>query len=189
MPWISWRPQASWNASSSLPRNSDTPVQVVDHRCRKKLPKFFDFSDFSQFFQRLIIESGNRKAYATIQLKGQAIRNLSHGDSYKYLGVKTGLESRVSEIDLIKSVITEVDKVNRSPLAPPQKLDCLKTFVLPKMTYMYGNSIPKLTELKAFANMVMRGVKIIHQIPVRGSPLEYIQLPIGKGGLGVAVHE
>ncbi|PIC11688.1 hypothetical protein B9Z55_028921 [Caenorhabditis nigoni] len=134
----------------------------------------------------LIIESGNVKGHATIQLKGQAIRNLSHDDSYKYLGVKTGLESRVSEIDLIKSVITEVDKVNRSPLAPPQKLDCLKTFVLPKMTYMYGNSIPKLTELKAFANMVMRGVKIIHQIPVKGSPLEYVQLPIGKGGLGVA---
>ncbi|PIC37821.1 hypothetical protein B9Z55_010029 [Caenorhabditis nigoni] len=65
-------------------------------------------------------------------------------------------------------------------------LDCLKTFVFPKLTDMYGNSIPKITELKVLANMVMRGIKIIHRIPVKGSPLEYIQLPVGKGGLGVA---
>ncbi|PIC11851.1 hypothetical protein B9Z55_028813 [Caenorhabditis nigoni] len=134
----------------------------------------------------LVIEFGKIRQHAELKLKGQPIRNLSEKDSYKYLGVQTGIDSRISEMDLIKSVIKDVDTVNRSGLAPPQKLDCLKTFVLPKMTYMYANSIPKITELKVFANMVMRGVKIIHRIPVKGSPLEYIQLPVGKGGLGVA---
>ncbi|PIC11531.1 hypothetical protein B9Z55_029027 [Caenorhabditis nigoni] len=51
---------------------------------------------------------------------------------------------------------------------------------------MYANSVPKLTELKAFANMTMRAVKMMHGIPVKGSPVEYVQLPVGKGGLGIA---
>ncbi|CAO4370878.1 unnamed protein product [Caenorhabditis nigoni] len=116
----------------------------------------------------LVIEFGKIRQHAEMKLKGQPIRNLSEKDSYKYLGVQTGIDSRISEMDLIKSVIKDVDTVNRSGLAPPQKLECLKTFVLPKMTYMYANSIPKITELKVFANMVMRGIKIIHRIPMKG---------------------
>lgn len=51
---------------------------------------------------------------------------------------------------------------------------------------MYANSMPLLTEMKMFANIAMRAVKVIHNIPVRGSPLEYIQIPVKDGGLGVA---
>ncbi|EFP02084.1 hypothetical protein CRE_17641 [Caenorhabditis remanei] len=133
----------------------------------------------------LIIEFGKVRTHEQIMLKREPIRNLNDDGTYKYLGVHTGADARTSEEELIISVTKEVDLVNRSALTPPQKLDCLKTFTLPKMTYMYANAIPKLTELSAFANMVMRGVKIIHYIPVRGSPLEYIQIPTGKGGLGV----
>ncbi|CAI2353190.1 unnamed protein product [Caenorhabditis sp. 36 PRJEB53466] len=107
-------------------------------------------------------------------------------DTYKYLGVQTGVETRISELELLTKVTKELEKVNTSDLTPPQKLDCVKAFVLPKLTYMYANSVPKMTELGQFANMTMRAVKVMHSIPVRGSPLEYIQIPTSKGGLGVA---
>lgn len=134
----------------------------------------------------LILQKGVVQRRAEIKLKGEPIRNLHDDGTYKYLGVQTGAATRVSELDLMKKVMQELDKVTRSDLTQPQKLDCVKCFILPKLTYMYGNSIPKITELKVFANLVMRSVKIMHSIPVRGSPLEYVQLPVAKGGLGVA---
>ncbi|PIC11687.1 hypothetical protein B9Z55_028920 [Caenorhabditis nigoni] len=109
----------------------------------------------------LVIEKGRVKSDAEIKLKSQSIRSLTEKDTYKYLGVQTGIEARKSELELMKSATKE-------------------TFVLPKMSYMYANSVPKLTELKAFANMTMRAVKMMHGIPVKGSPVEYVQLPVGK---------
>ncbi|PIC11668.1 hypothetical protein B9Z55_028939 [Caenorhabditis nigoni] len=120
----------------------------------------------------LVIEKGRVKSDAEIKLKSQSIRSLTEKDTYKYLGVQTATK--------------ELEMVYRSKLTLPQKLDCVRTFVLPKMSYMYANSVPKLTELKAFANMTMRAVKMMHGIPVKGSPVEYVQLPVGKGGLGIA---
>ncbi|PIC11854.1 hypothetical protein B9Z55_028815 [Caenorhabditis nigoni] len=134
----------------------------------------------------LVIEKGRVKSDAEIKLKSQSIRSLTEKDTYKYLGVQTGIETRKSELELMKSATKELEMVYRSKLTPPQKLDCVRTFVLPKMSYMYANSVPKLTELKAFANMTMRAVKMMHGIPVKGSPVEYVQLPVGKGGLGIA---
>ncbi|CAI2353192.1 unnamed protein product [Caenorhabditis sp. 36 PRJEB53466] len=134
----------------------------------------------------LIIEKGKVRPEAQIMLKGEPIRNLAPKDTYKYLGVQTGVETRISELELLTKVTKELEKVNTSDLTPPQKLDCVKAFVLPKLTYMYANSVPKMTELGQFANMTMRAVKVMHSIPVRGSPLEYIQIPTSKGGLGVA---
>ncbi|CAI2353191.1 unnamed protein product [Caenorhabditis sp. 36 PRJEB53466] len=134
----------------------------------------------------LIIEKGKVRPEAQIMLKGESIRNLSPKGTYKYLGVQTGVETRISELELLTKVTKELEKVNTSDLTPPQKLDCVKAFVLPKLTYMYANSVPKMTELGQFANMTMRAVKVMHSIPVRGSPLEYIQIPTSKGGLGVA---
>ncbi|CAI2357318.1 unnamed protein product [Caenorhabditis sp. 36 PRJEB53466] len=134
----------------------------------------------------LIIEKGKVRPEAQIMLKGEPIRNLAPKDTYKYLGVQTGVETRISELELLTKVTKELEKVNTSDLTPPQKLDCVKLFVLPKLTYMYANSVPKMTELGQFANMTMRAVKVMHSIPVRGSPLEYIQIPTSKGGLGVA---
>ncbi|PIC11723.1 hypothetical protein B9Z55_028902 [Caenorhabditis nigoni] len=134
----------------------------------------------------LVIEKGRVKSDAEIKLKNQSIRSLTEKDTYKYLGVQTGIETRKSELELMKSATKELEMVYRSKLTLPQKLDCVRTFVLPKMSYMYANSVPKLTELKAFANMTMRAVKMMHGIPVKGSPVEYVQLPVGKGGLGIA---
>ncbi|CAI2357316.1 unnamed protein product [Caenorhabditis sp. 36 PRJEB53466] len=128
----------------------------------------------------LIIEKGKVRPEAQIMLKGEPIRNLAPKDTYKYLGVQTGVETRISELELLTKVTKELEKVNTSDLTPPQKLDCVKAFVLPKLTYMYANSVPKMTELGQFANMTMRAVKVMHSIPVRGSPLEYIQIPTNQ---------
>uniref|UniRef100_A0A8R1I3U4 Reverse transcriptase domain-containing protein n=1 Tax=Caenorhabditis japonica TaxID=281687 RepID=A0A8R1I3U4_CAEJA len=133
----------------------------------------------------LIIDRGQVDGYAEIFLKGLQIRNLKETDTYKYLGVQTGIQTRTSALSLMTSVAKELDMVVNSDLLPHQKLDCTKSFVLPKMTYMYMNSVPKLTELREFTKVTMKAVKAMHNIPLRGSPLEYIQLPIGKGGLGV----
>uniref|UniRef100_A0A8R1E3T5 Reverse transcriptase domain-containing protein n=1 Tax=Caenorhabditis japonica TaxID=281687 RepID=A0A8R1E3T5_CAEJA len=134
----------------------------------------------------LIIEWGKVQKDQKIKLKGQFIRSLAEQDTYKYLGVQTGIETRISAMHLMKKTVSELDKINCSELAPWQKLDAVKTFVLPRMTYMYANTVPKLSELKEFANITMRAIKVMQNIPVKGSPLEYVQLPIGKGGLGVA---
>ncbi|EFP02083.1 hypothetical protein CRE_17639 [Caenorhabditis remanei] len=134
----------------------------------------------------LILEKGKVNRLNEVVLRGKPIRNLMENETYKYLGVQTGTETRVSIMDHITEVSREIDLVNMSQLAMHQKLDILKAFILPKMTYMYQNTTPKLSELKVFANLVMRSVKEFHNIPLKGSPLEYVQLPVGKGGLGVA---
>ncbi|CAI5446785.1 unnamed protein product [Caenorhabditis angaria] len=118
-------------------------------------------------------------------IKGQQIRTLDETGTYKYLGVETGNLNRTSEMELLSSTLKDLEYVITSSLAPWQKLDCVKCFILPKLTYMYANATPKLSELREFSNMVMKAIKTIHSIPIRGSPLEYIQIPISKGGLGV----
>ncbi|PIC11548.1 hypothetical protein B9Z55_029013 [Caenorhabditis nigoni] len=109
----------------------------------------------------LVIEKGRVKSDAEIKLKNQSIRSLTEKDTYKYLGVQTATK--------------ELEMVYRSKLTLPQKLDCVRTFVLPKMSYMYANSVPKLTELKAFANMTMRAVKMMHDRYIEKLFSEYLK--------------
>lgn len=132
----------------------------------------------------LVIERGVVREIP-VKLKGRPIKTLNKESTYKYLGIQTGAGAKVSTMGLLEKVTKELDCIVRSDLIPPQKLDCVKTFALSKLTYMNSNSMPPITEMRKFANIVMRAVKVIHSIPIRGSPLEYVQLPIKDGGLGV----
>ncbi|EFO84225.1 hypothetical protein CRE_15818, partial [Caenorhabditis remanei] len=133
----------------------------------------------------LTIKKGSVDQYARIKIQGTPIRTMSDGDTYKYLGVQTGNGGRASESESLTQIAAELQMVHDTDLAPNQKLDVLKAFILPRLQHMYRNATPKLTELKEFENTVMKSVKMYHNIPIKGSPLEYVQIPVKNGGLGV----
>ncbi|EGT60017.1 hypothetical protein CAEBREN_30795 [Caenorhabditis brenneri] len=133
----------------------------------------------------LTIVRGAVDKYAKIRINGDAIRTMADRDTYRYLGVKTGVGGRASETEALIQVVKELQKVHETDLAPHQKLDILKTFLLPRLQHLYRNATPKLSELREFENVVMKSVKRYHNIPIKGSPVEYVQIPVKKGGLGV----
>ncbi|EFP02086.1 hypothetical protein CRE_17642, partial [Caenorhabditis remanei] len=104
----------------------------------------------------LTIKKGSVDQYARIKIHGMPIRTMSDGDTYKYLGVQTGNGGRASESESLTQIAAELQMVHDTDLAPNQKLDVLKAFILPRLQHMYRNATPKLRELKEFENTVMK---------------------------------
>ena len=60
---------------------------------------------------------------------------LQHNDSYLYLGIPIGLLYNSS--DMTDKLINHLDKIRDSLLAPWQKLDAIRTFIQPCLTYAF----------------------------------------------------
>jgi hypothetical protein len=133
----------------------------------------------------LMLKNGNPCTAYPITLDDKRLEALGENDTYKYLGVQMGNGAKCNIDDLLVQLGTEMNKVAESKLAPWQKLDAIKCFILPKLTYMGMNATPNLQSMTKFDSMTMAMIKEIHGIPNMGGPREYVQLQPQHGGLGV----
>ena len=91
---------------------------------------------------------------------------MAKDDSIKYLGVPFGLLRQSSDYDDITShLVKDLELIRDSLLAPWQKLDAIRTFLLPCLTYALRASPVTQAFLKEFHNALTATLRKIMNLP------------------------
>ena len=110
---------------------------------------------------------------------------MNREDHYLYLGVPIGLVHNVTNLStLIDELTTKLTKIENSLLAPWQKLDAIRTFVQPCLTYALRSTDPTTKSLEAYRAQLIRTVHAICSLPTRATT-HYIFAAKRAGGLGL----
>ena len=117
-----------------------------------------------------------------VQDKG--IPPLKAHDHYRYLGVPIGMIKDVSSIQqLADDLCVDFDRIANSLLAPWQKLDMIRTFVQPCLTYALRAGEPLKASLTSYRKKLIEVIRNICNLPLRATS-HIIFAPIKVGGLG-----
>jgi hypothetical protein len=119
-----------------------------------------------------------------LQFKGQPIPNLTLAQSLKYLGTAVA-PRRTVKLEATEAKLTEMKirlrKIMESPLLVVQKIDAMKTFVLPMLDFMMLNGDVGEKQLMKMDKFI-RG-RVDELLKVRGLPIECHHASWRDGGL------
>jgi hypothetical protein len=117
-------------------------------------------------------------------VQGKSIPALNCKDHYRYLGVPIGLIPNVSDLQkLIDDLTAKLDKIEKSLLALWQKLDAIRTFIQPCLTYALRSTDPTTKSLQSYCSQLIQTIRSICSLPTRATT-HYIFGPKQAGGLG-----
>ncbi|KAK3917262.1 Retrovirus-related Pol polyprotein from type-1 retrotransposable element R2 [Frankliniella fusca] len=127
-----------------------------------------------------------RKARSDVltTIQGQQIPSLHHGEAYQHLGVPTGLYVEQTPEDTFQKMLEDLHNVERSLLKPWQKLDAIRTFILPQAQFILLTANLKKKTLDEFDRHCKRVVKSTMNLPRRASP-EVVFIPMHRGGANI----
>ena len=109
---------------------------------------------------------------------------LDREDHYRYLGVPIGLVHNITSIQtLVDELTAKLTKIEQSLLAPWQKLDTIRTFVQPCLTYALRSSDPTTQSLQAYRSQLIQTIRSVCSLPNRATT-HYIFAAKHAGGLG-----
>ena len=121
----------------------------------------------------------------TVNLCRQPLPVIEEGESYRYLGRPVG-HSRLScpPLGVLADARRAAERVLASALAPWQKLDALRSCVLPRLTHCLRLGLLPKTELRRFDDDLRWRVKGILHLPSRASA-EYLYAGTMQGCVGL----
>jgi hypothetical protein len=133
----------------------------------------------------LIDQNQHRCSLAeNLRFRGQVIPNLTLGESLKYLGTAVAAR-RTVKLEAVEAKLTEMKirlkKVMESQLLIVQKIDAVKTFLLPTLDFMMLNGDVGERQLSKMDSLI-RG-KIDEALKVKGFPIEGHHASWRDGGL------
>ena len=103
-------------------------------------------------------------------VQGNHIPALAQEESYRYLGVPIGLIHNIDDIpNIVPSLIKSIELIGNSLLAPWQKLDAIRTFVQPCLTYALRAGNPEMQSLDQYRSMLVRTLRDICNLPNRAT--------------------
>ena len=119
------------------------------------------------------------------KIQDRVMPALSEHEHYRYLGVPMGLMKDVDSIDrLVDGLCGDLDKINESLLAPWQKLDMIRTFVQPSLTFALRAGEPEKASLVSYKQKLIQTVRNICHLPSRATQ-SIIFASKKVGGLGL----
>ena len=130
------------------------------------------------------VTSGNLQLNDFV-VQGTVIPALKEHEHYRYLGVPIGMMHDVDELDnLVNRLCDDLVKINDSLLAPWQKLDAIRTFVQPCLTFALRAGEPDKCSLTKYRRKLIEVVRNICKLPSRAT--QDITFASAKvGGLGL----
>lgn len=124
------------------------------------------------------------KVYETkFLIQGRGVRNLDEDGTYEYLGVQLGKNKRSDMHDFAVTFLNDLKAIEDSKLAPWQRLDAIKTFVITKVVYELKHGDPYLKDLKPLDTAMLRVAKRICYLPENASR-DYFFGQMDSGCLG-----
>jgi hypothetical protein len=127
----------------------------------------------------------SRVGDSVFQVQNGNIPMLLKEESYRYLGVPIGLLYDAEDMNKItEKLIKDLEKIRDSLLAPWQKLDAIRTFIQPCLTYALGNCPVTRESLNNYRNKLVQVLRSICNLPKR-STTHYFFADRAVGGLGL----
>ena len=103
-------------------------------------------------------------------IQGQHIPALENEEPYRYLGVPIWLIHNIDDLpNLVPTLIKQVELIAASLLAPWQKIDVLRTFVQPCLTYALRAGNPLMKSLDGYRSTLVRALRDICNLPDRAT--------------------
>lgn len=127
---------------------------------------------------------GGRVLPTRFSIQGQPVPCLAEGEPYRHLGVPTGFSVDQTPYTALHGILEDLHKVNRSLLAPWQRVEVLSTFLLPRLDFLLRGGTVEKGPLKAVDLQIRRYVKSWLNLPQRASA-EVVYLPPRWGGCGL----
>ena len=170
---------------------------VLVSRSKKGLQQLLDVAGLSANVLGLIFKPG-KCATLTLDCKGgtKVINNdytlqnkklpaLKKEEPYRYLGVPMGIEVEQHEAtEICDQLITDSEKLENSLLAPWQKLDAIRTFLQPRLSYILRAGEVKIKTLQNYRKKLISTLKKICHLPIRATN-HYFFANQSAGGLGL----
>ncbi|KAJ8876511.1 hypothetical protein PR048_020956 [Dryococelus australis] len=119
----------------------------------------------------------------TIHIDEMPIRALAEGEGYRHLGVPTGYRAAHTPED-IQRLRADIARIDQNLLAPWQKIDATRVFLLSWMQFILRGGRVRKTALAAFDRDVQALVKRWLNLPHRATPL-MAHVPRTNGGAGI----
>ena len=124
-----------------------------------------------------------RTATTDLTIQGEHFPALENEESYRYLGVPIGLIHNIDDIpNIVPRLIRDLEVLRVSLLAPWQKLDAIRTFLQPCLTYALRAGNPLKKSLHEYRALLLKAVRDICSLPTRASA-SYIFAGKYAGGL------
>ena len=118
-------------------------------------------------------------------VQDKPIPPLDRKNPYKYLGVPIGLIHDPDNIsDLVQDLTRDLESIEKSLLAPWKKLDMIRTFLQPSLTFALRAGFPNKDNLLVYRSHLVATVCRICALPTRAST-SYIFAHKRVGGLGL----
>ena len=135
-----------------------------------------------------ILADGKKKTWFSkkveLQIDGQAIRALSPGKFYKYLGVQVGHTWASGPSHLLARYISGLSRLQRCPAKPQQKIWMLNNVLIPQMQYPMLHAKANKGTLKRLDVESRRFVRKALHLP-GDTPVGYFHARAVDGGLGI----
>jgi hypothetical protein len=119
-----------------------------------------------------------------VKLQEATIPVLNVGDFYQYLGRPVGINIDRTPTSMLKTFISDLYKINRSLLSGWQKLDAIKTFVIPRLSFILRNGDIPRKALKEVDRALFDVIRRICNLP-KSTSIHYLRGCTFRGGLGV----
>lgn len=119
----------------------------------------------------------------SFEIGGTCIKQLSRFDSFQYLGVRFTAEKR-QKTNVTEQTKDRLEKINKAPLKPIQRLYGLRTFIIPDVFHalvLANVSIRILNKLEKMVRGAARKWFHLHH----DVPNAYIHSDVKDGGLGI----
>ena len=132
------------------------------------------------------VTSGNIQLNEFV-VQGKVIPALEQHEHYRYLGVPIGVMHDVDKINtLVDQLCMDLDRINESLLAPWQKIDAIRTFVQPCLTFALRAGEPEKASLVKYRRKLIDVVRYICNLPTRAT--QHIIFATAKAG-GLALQD
>ncbi|XP_070166141.1 uncharacterized protein [Polyergus mexicanus] len=128
--------------------------------------------------------AGSRVLPTTFEIQGEPVHPLASGEPYHHLGIPTGCSVDQTPFATIGGLLEDLRAVDRSLLAPWQKLEVVATNILPRMDFLLRGATVEKRPLKAADLEIRRKAKAWLNLPQRASA-EVVYLPPKRGGCGL----
>ena len=119
------------------------------------------------------------------QVQGQDVPCLAKEESYRYLGIPIELIYDADDMNSItERLIKDLEKLRDSLLTPWQKLDAIRTFIQPGLTYALRACPVTRESLSTYRSKLIQVLRSVCRLPNRSS-LSYFFAGKSVGGLGL----
>ena len=112
---------------------------------------------------------------------------LGHIDNYtKYLGIQFTSVGAINGYVIKPQLEVILNKLQKIPLKPQQKIDLIRSYIIPRFIYQLINVENYPTLLKQIDILIRRTIRSILHLPM-GLSIEFFYLPVRDGGLQIPV--